>query len=355
MKEDKSHLLRKTVIVITLILVFATIGLLSISMQLKTITLDYFGNVKTIKTLSTSIDSFLLENKIYVSDDMNIEPGKNSKITNGMRIKINSSKELAKINVAKIREEHKPVVAKIEEVVETIPFEEEKKDNPTINRGTTQVVQEGKEGQKKSKFIVKYNADQEVQRAQISSDVVSPTVNKVVEVGTKLDKMASRSAAVMSVGQFQAEGFKQYRIKLPVEQQQFAYNLCQKYGLDYELFLAVMYKESGFNSSAFGGGNSYGLCQIHNSNHSNLRAKLGVSDFFNPYDNMMAGAYLLSMYFGTARTRTSGDSVTVYALNAYNMGDGAYYNTCFSKGIVNRGYSNAVLGIRSRLIGNGGL
>jgi soluble lytic murein transglycosylase-like protein len=132
--------------------------------------------------------------------------------------------------------------------------------------------------------------------------------------------------------------------------------MCQNYGIQYELLLAVMYKESGYNPSAIGGGNSYGLCQIHVSNFSNLRKRLGVSNFLDPYDNIKSGAYMLSLYMGSGR-KISNDSTTieVYALNSYNMGEGVYFNNCYSRGVLNREYSNSVISIRNRLITNGGL
>ena len=60
------------------------------------------------------------------------------------------------------------------------------------------------------------------------------------------------------------------------------------------------------------------------------------SDFLNPYENMMAGAYLLSNYLNMY-----GDTVT--ALNAYNGR------------ISNNPYANSVLNHRANLIANGGL
>ena len=64
MKEDKAFIVRKLLTIVSLVLIFATAGLLAITTQLKTITLDYYGNVKTIKTLASSVDGFLLQNKI---------------------------------------------------------------------------------------------------------------------------------------------------------------------------------------------------------------------------------------------------------------------------------------------------
>ena len=355
MNNDKAYLLRKTLVIITMILIFTTVGLFLISMNLKTVTLDYYGDIKNIKTTSNTVDGFLLQNKLNLNKNEQVEPNLNTKITDGMQIKISNSKELAKINIDEIKNEYNPVVAKIEEVIESIPFEEERKNNSTMDRGTTKTVQKGVEGQKSTKYLVKYNKNQEVYRAKLSSEILSAATNQIIEVGTKLNVTASRSAIVKSVGAKQVDaGFKKYNIKLPVEQQEYAYNICKKYGIQYELFLAIMYKESGFNAGAVGGGNSYGLCQIHVSNFSSLRSKLGVSNFTDPYDNMTAGAYLLSNYFASAKKVVSGnDAIEAYALNSYNMGEGVFFRNCYSKGILNRAYSNSVKSIRNSLIANG--
>lgn len=357
METDKINILRKTVMVITLILIVATAGLFLLKMQMKTVTLNYFGNVKTVYTLSSTVNSFLIENKIYMGENTNVSPNKEEAITNKMEIVLSSNNELAKFDLLEMKEEHAPTVAKIEEVIEDIPFEEQKQDNPTMNRGTTNVLQEGKEGKKSTKFLVKYNKEQEIFRAQLGTSVLQQAQNQVIEVGSKINIMSSRSAIVTSISGIPTDAnFRQYNIKLPVEQQEYAYNICKNYGIEYELFLAMMYKESGYNPNALGGGNSYGLCQIHISNHSNLRAKLGISDFYNPYDNMTAGAYLLSMYLNSAKSKVSDPtSIIVYGLNSYNMGEGMYFTRCFSQGILNRGYSDAVLSIRNRLVTNGGL
>lgn len=355
MKEDKAYKIRKTFIIITLILLFATAGLFVVSTQVKTVTLDYYGQIKTVKTLSKTVDGFLIQNKIYVNESSKIEPEKHAKVEEGTNIKITSSNEYAKFDEKKILDGYSPMVAKLEDVEESIPFEEQKNNNANIEIGTENVVQEGQEGKKVTKYLVRYNNDSEIYRATISSDVITEAKNKVIEVGTRYN-LASRSAGVSIPTSIITDGgFREYNISLPVEQQKYAYNLCQQYGIQYELFLAVMYKESGFNPNAIGGGNSYGLCQIHVSNHSNLRNKLGVSDFLNPYDNMTAGVYLLSHYMNAARSKVSGDAIEVYGLNAYNMGEGAYYNYCYSQGILNRGYSNSVISLKNRLISNGGL
>ena len=356
MKEDKLHVLRKTLIIICCILFFSTIGLVLVSTQIKTITLDYYGSKTQIKTLASSVNDFLLENKIVVNEEDIVEPEKNSFLEDGSQITIYSNNKLAKIDIDSIEKSHIPMIAKMEQVEEVVPFSEEKKDNAAINRGTENVIQEGIEGKKATEYLVRYQNNVEIARVQVGEKMISEPQNKVIEVGTKITLTTSRSSIVQSVvAEGATEGFRQYNIGLPVEQQQYAYNICKRFGIQYELFLAVMYKESGFNPYAVGGGNSYGLCQIHVSNHASLRAKLGISNFYDPYDNMTAGAYLLSRYFGTASNVVSGSDIEVYALNSYNMGEGAYYSSCFSKGILHRGYSNSVISLRNNLVANGWL
>lgn len=356
MQEDKIYILRKTLTIITLILVFATAGLLILASQVKTVKLNYFGVVKNIKTLSMTVEDFLMSNNIYTNDNIQISPSKDTKLKKGMEIKLSDKKELAKLDSEKIINEYTPMVAKIENIERTIPFTEERTNNSTLDRGNEKVVQEGKEGKEEVNYLVRYNDDKETSRTEISSKVIETAQNKVIEVGTKIPTLASRNATV-SVPRTTIvdSGFKKYNIALPEEQQKYAYNLCKSYGIQYELFLAVMKKESGYNPNAIGGGNSYGLCQIHISNHGNLRNRLGISNLLDPYDNMEAGAYLLSMYMNSARAKVSGDAVEVYALNSYNMGEGVYFNSCYSKGILNRGYSNSVLSLRNSLIKNGGI
>lgn len=354
MKEDKLHILRKTLIIICCILFFSTVGLIMVSTQIKTVTLDYYGSKTQIKTLAASVEDFLLENKIVVNNDDIVTPERTSFLEKNSEITIYSSKEFAKIDIDNIKNAHTPMIAKMEQIEVTVPFAEEKRDNAAINRGTENVVQEGVEGKKATEFLVRYKNNVEVARVQVGEKIISEPQNKVIEVGTKITLTTSRSSLVQSlVAQGATDGFRQYNIGLTVEQQQYAYNICKRYGIQYELFLAVMYKESGFNPYAVGGGNSYGLCQIHVSNHANLRAKLGISNFYDPYDNMTAGAYLLSRYFGTASQVVSGSDVEVYALNSYNMGEGAYYSNCYSKGVLHRSYSNSVIALRNSLVANG--
>ena len=351
MEEDKAYILRKILTAVSLVLIFATAGLLAITTQLKTITLNYYGNVISIKTLASSVEAFLLQNKIYLGETTNIEPSKDSRLLNGMTIAISSDNE-GSFDIESIRESYAPIIASVKEEIHTIPFEEETVNNADVESGTTQVLQEGVDGSKEISYIVKSKENKVIQKDEIKSRVLAQAQNRVVEVGTKV----SRSSVVTSISsQVVDRGFVAYNIALPVEQQQYAYNLCKRYGVDYPLFIALMFRESGFNPSV-SSGYAYGLCQIAASNYYNLNSKLGITDLFDPYDNMTAGAYMLSIYMGIAATKTSDyQTQIVYALNSYNMGEGAYYNNCYSQGIIDRAYSNNVLATRERLINTGSI
>ncbi len=332
MKEDKAFIVRKVLTVVSLILIFATAGLLAITTQLKTITFNYYGNVKTIKTLASSVDAFLLQNGICLNDAAVVEPAKKSRIINGMTLSIYTNEEKA-FDIERFREAYSPVVASVKEEIEAIPFEEETVNNNEKDFGETEVIQEGTEGTKSTSYIVKSRENKVIQKDQIGTEVLAEAQNRIVEVGTKVT-LASRSGVVSSISASPVSGgFVQYNIALPVDQQQYAYKLCERYGVDYPLFLSIMYHESRYQPSANNNNTYIGLCQVWNAHMANLGPTLGISNLYDPYDNMTAGAYLLSYYI-------SNNGSTEAGLASYGGGSS---------------YVPDVLAIREQLINNGGL
>lgn len=352
MKEDKAFIVRKILTVVSLILIFATAGLLAITTQLKTITFNYYGNVKSIKTLASSVDAFLLQNNICLNDTAIIEPAQKSRLTNGMIITVYSD-EAESFDIESVRESYSPVVASVKQEIESIPFEEETVNNEERDSGETEVIQEGVEGSKSISYIVKSTNDKVIQKDEIRSEILAEAQNRVVEVGTKVT--VSRSNVVTSIMTEVVDGgFVQYNISLPVEYQQYAYNLCKRYGIDYALFLAMMYQESTYNVNA-GANSAYkGLCQVGVGNLPIVGIET-EAQLLDPYNNMAAGAYMLYNNLNTARNYAS-DTKTqwVFALNSYNMGLGGYLSV-FNSGTIDRAYSTNILQIRDRLIANGGL
>jgi hypothetical protein len=88
---------------------------------------------------------------------------------------------------------------------------------------------------------------------------------------------------------------------------------ADKNGISPTLLKAIIDVESGFNTFAVGYGGAQGLCQLIPS----TARSLGVSDPFNPEQNIAGGA----KYLGDLNKRFRGDTDRVLA--GYNLGPGA--------------------------------
>lgn len=107
-----------------------------------------------------------------------------------------------------------------------------------------------------------------------------------------------------------------YDIKLSKELQFYTYQCCKYFGIDYKLFLSLMYVESSYNIDANNRGKYIGLTQVSVDNVDYIEKVLGVDiDIYNPYDNILAGTFWLSRYVAKYP-----DDVCMQ-LQCYNMGE----------------------------------
>jgi soluble lytic murein transglycosylase-like protein len=96
----------------------------------------------------------------------------------------------------------------------------------------------------------------------------------------------------------QAGGFV-YSDKIPMsyELQEYTYRKCEERGLEYELILAVMWRESRFNTDAVNvnvnGTQDSGIMQINDVNKGWLSERWGIEDLMDPYQNIDAGTAML--------------------------------------------------------------
>lgn len=105
-----------------------------------------------------------------------------------------------------------------------------------------------------------------------------------------------------------------YDVPLSAEIQRYIFNVSDYYGVDPALVLAVIERESGYNSAAIGdSGDSIGLMQIQPRWHAARMDKLGVDDLFNPYENVSLGVDILASYIDEGHGEE-------WALHAYNGG-----------------------------------
>lgn len=97
-----------------------------------------------------------------------------------------------------------------------------------------------------------------------------------------------------------SENNSDIRREIPLEPiyQIYTYYVCQKYNVDYDLVLAIIDCESAGNVRALNhnknGTNDSGLMQINSFNYEWLSSVLGVTDFYNPFQNIQCGVYMIA-------------------------------------------------------------
>lgn len=132
-----------------------------------------------------------------------------------------------------------------------------------------------------------------------------------------------------------------YDIPLDREQQDIVREISGEYGVPFELALAVMQVESGFDVDVIGSGNCYGIMQIHQINHPALEKQLGIKDWLNLSDNTKAGCYLLGQLIDKYQDENR-------ALMAYNMGESAA-KKAWNAGTRSTGYTEKVRAAKQSL------
>ena len=98
--------------------------------------------------------------------------------------------------------------------------------------------------------------------------------------------------------------------------------MAKRYGLNPDVIKALIEEESGWLETAEGdGGNSIGLMQIQERWHKDRMKRLGVTNLYNPEQNITVGCDILSELlnkYGNYR-----DALSVY--NSGNIHDGRQY------------------------------
>lgn len=118
------------------------------------------------------------------------------------------------------------------------------------------------------------------------------------------------------------------------ETQEMIFEKSAEYNIEFAFVMGVIYAESRFQANA-DSGSSVGLMQINRINHEWLSETLGITDFWDPEQNVSAGLYMLRMLFERYQ-----DPAMV--LMAYNHGEtGA--KRLWDKGIYSTDYAEIVL------------
>ena len=129
-----------------------------------------------------------------------------------------------------------------------------------------------------------------------------------------------------------------FDVPLSQNLQDHIFKLCEEYGITPEIIVAMIERESSYNAAAIGdNGESVGLMQIQEHNHYDRIERLGVTDLFDPFENVEVGIDFLAQCI----TRNGGN--LEMALIAYNAGQRGAETNYFSKGIYSNAYSQKVL------------
>lgn len=126
-------------------------------------------------------------------------------------------------------------------------------------------------------------------------------------------------------------------IPLPVEFQTYINKVAKSYEIDPLIVFSMIEKESAYDTTAVSdNGNSEGLMQIQRQHHEERMARLGVTDLFDPYENVLVGVD----YLAELLTEYGDMGMALTAYNAGPTGANEYY---FSNGIYANEYAESVL------------
>ena len=127
-----------------------------------------------------------------------------------------------------------------------------------------------------------------------------------------------------------------YECPLDHNLQDYIRTLCDKYNIPMALVIGLIEQESTFKADAVSKTDDYGLMQINKINHENLTKTFGVTNFLDPYENVLCGCYIL----GGNLDYTDGNIEE--ALMIYNLGlNGAKKK--WANGVYSTAYSKAVM------------
>ena len=127
-----------------------------------------------------------------------------------------------------------------------------------------------------------------------------------------------------------------FDIPLSKEMQDYIRSNCEKYDVPFELVIALIDVESSFRETVVSSTNDYGLMQINKVNHEWLKDELGLTDMLDPYQNILAGTYIIGLQLNA----TDGDPVL--ALMRYNCG-AAGARRLWDQGIYSTAYTDKVM------------
>lgn len=165
--------------------------------------------------------------------------------------------------------------------------------------------------------------------------VTPPTPSTVVTAVTTVPTATTTTTLSTTVTTQPTEVKKvYYDCPLDTELQDYIRELCDENNVSMPLVLAMIECESSFQADAISESNDYGLMQINEGNHDWLSKEYGITDFLDPYQNVLGGITIISQHYERFQDVDK-------ALMAYNMGAGGAKGL-WDKGIYETSYSRNI-------------
>lgn len=202
-KNENASVSLVKIMAISIIFIFITgIGVMASSSRISSVKIILLsGYEMTVLTAKTKVADILNENHISLEEDEVAVPGLEEEISENKTIRIvnetdailEKAEEEKVISSEEILSSYGTIVEKLVTEQEVIPFETITKEATGEGTKQNKVIQKGKNGLKEVTYKVKYQNDEEIERTEISSTIISEPVNKIVEVRTV--QVTSRSSS----------------------------------------------------------------------------------------------------------------------------------------------------------------
>jgi len=156
------------------------------------------GQTKMIQTLSRDVAGALKDGGITLGEKDRVEPVMTASLTKDSAINV------------------KRVVEKTVDVEERVTYQEIRKNDPSLEKGKTRVLQDGQEGKAIAHYKLVMEDGKEVSRELVTRDVLAPKKDHVIAVGTAAPSLQaddkSQRVMVASAGMV-SRGGKVFRPK----------------------------------------------------------------------------------------------------------------------------------------------
>lgn len=288
-KTLSKGIIKRIVFIAVVLVVLLGIGVIAGTQSVNSVTIKFSDTTElTVITSKTNVNDILKENNIYISEEEIVTPSFEENIDSSKTITIarkgtieaqevteekTTSSEVIESNEI-LNSDNETIVEKIVKETIEIPFETITKEVSVTENDekVNKVVQEGQNGIKEITYKIKYQNDVEIERTQISEQVIQEPVDKIVQVTAQISNrsmMASRNLGASSASAAEAQAYARQR--------------CIAYGwsdADYYDLVKLWNKESGW--SVYAKNPSSGAYGIPQSLPGSKMASVG-SDYLTNY------------------------------------------------------------------------